>query len=45
MVYGSGTVPITKMIRSGISFDVIGALLILLLVLLLLPLMITVVGL
>ncbi len=41
MVYGSGTVPITKMIRSGISFDVIGALLILLL----LPLMITVVGL
>ena len=41
VVYGSGTVPITKMIRSGISFDIIGALLILLL----LPLMITVVGL
>ena len=41
VVYGSGTVPITKMIRSGISFDVLGALLILLL----LPLMITFVGL
>ncbi|MGH3368143.1 MAG: SLC13 family permease [Nocardioidaceae bacterium] len=31
IVYGSGTVPITKMIRSGISFDIIGAILILLL--------------
>ncbi|ONI84594.1 anion transporter [Saccharothrix sp. ALI-22-I] len=30
VVYGSGVVPITKMIRSGISFDVIGAVLILL---------------
>jgi sodium-dependent dicarboxylate transporter 2/3/5 len=28
IVYGSGVVPITKMIRSGISFDVLGALLI-----------------
>ena len=28
IVYGSGIVPITKMIRSGISFDVLGALLI-----------------
>jgi sodium-dependent dicarboxylate transporter 2/3/5 len=38
IVYGSGTVPITKMIRSGFSFDIIGALLILLL----LPVMISV---
>jgi sodium-dependent dicarboxylate transporter 2/3/5 len=30
VVYGSGAVPITKMIRSGASFDVIGAVLILL---------------
>ncbi|MFD2090686.1 SLC13 family permease [Blastococcus deserti] len=30
IVYGSGVVPITKMIRSGISFDVLGALLIVL---------------
>ena len=29
IVYGSGVVPITKMIRSGISFDVLGAVLIL----------------
>jgi sodium-dependent dicarboxylate transporter 2/3/5 len=36
IVYGSGVVPITKMIRSGFSFDVLGALLIVLL----LPLMI-----
>jgi solute carrier family 13 (sodium-dependent dicarboxylate transporter), member 2/3/5 len=36
IVYGSGVVPITKMIRSGISFDVLGALLIVLL----LPLMV-----
>ncbi|MFW3172453.1 SLC13 family permease [Geodermatophilus sp. CPCC 206100] len=28
IVYGSGVVPITKMIRSGISFDVLGGLLI-----------------
>jgi solute carrier family 13 (sodium-dependent dicarboxylate transporter), member 2/3/5 len=39
IVYGSGVVPITTMIRSGISFDVLGALIILLL----LPLMVTVV--
>ncbi|WP_314173932.1 SLC13 family permease [Streptomyces winkii] len=31
IVYGSGTVPITRMIRSGFSFDVIGALLIIVL--------------
>jgi sodium-dependent dicarboxylate transporter 2/3/5 len=30
IVYGSGAVPITKMIRSGISFDILGAILILL---------------
>jgi sodium-dependent dicarboxylate transporter 2/3/5 len=41
VVYGSGAVPITKMIRSGISFDIIGAILILLF----LPLMISVIGL
>ncbi|MFF5083707.1 SLC13 family permease [Actinoplanes sp. NPDC000266] len=41
VVYGSGVVPITTMIRSGASFDVLGALLILLL----LPLMVAVVGL
>lgn len=29
VVYGSGAVPITRMIRSGISFDVLGAILIL----------------
>ena len=40
IVYGSGTVPITRMIRSGASFDVIGALLILIL----LPLMLAVTG-
>ena len=40
MVYGSGAVPITTMIRSGLSFDIIGAILIMLL----LPLMIAVVG-
>ncbi|WP_226347170.1 SLC13 family permease [Agilicoccus flavus] len=28
IVYGSGVVPITRMIRSGISFDIIGAILI-----------------
>lgn len=41
VVYGSGVVPITTMIRSGASFDVVGALLILLL----LPLMVAAVGL
>ncbi|NMO51897.1 DASS family sodium-coupled anion symporter [Actinoplanes sp. TBRC 11911] len=41
IVYGSGVVPITTMIRSGISFDVLGALIILLL----LPLMVAAVGL
>jgi len=41
VVYGSGVVPITKMIRSGASFDVLGVLLILLL----LPVMVAVVGL
>jgi sodium-dependent dicarboxylate transporter 2/3/5 len=40
VVYGSGVVPITKMIRSGASFDVIGALLIMLV----LPVMVSVVG-
>jgi solute carrier family 13 (sodium-dependent dicarboxylate transporter), member 2/3/5 len=38
IVYGSGAVPITKMIRSGISFDIIGAILILILLPLLIPL-------
>ena len=37
IVYGSGAVPITKMIRSGISFDIIGAILIRLLMPLLIP--------
>ena len=41
IVYGSGTVPITNMIRSGFSFDILGAILIVLL----LPLMASVVGL
>ncbi|AVT38039.1 anion transporter [Plantactinospora sp. BB1] len=41
IVYGSGVVPITKMIRSGFSFDILGAILILLI----LPLMIALVGL
>lgn len=31
IVYGSGVVPITRMIKSGIAFDIIGALLIILL--------------
>lgn len=30
IVYGSGVVPITRMIRSGVSFDIIGAILIIL---------------
>jgi sodium-dependent dicarboxylate transporter 2/3/5 len=41
VVYGSGVVPITTMIRSGVVFDVLGAILILLL----LPLMVAAVGL
>ncbi|MEV4344739.1 DASS family sodium-coupled anion symporter [Actinoplanes sp. NPDC049596] len=41
VVYGSGVVPITTMIRSGASFDLLGAILILLL----LPLMVAAVGL
>jgi sodium-dependent dicarboxylate transporter 2/3/5 len=41
IVYGSGCVPITTMIRSGFSFDVLGAILIVLL----LPAMVGVVGL
>lgn len=41
VVYGSGTVPITTMIRTGASFDVIGAILIVLL----LPVMAAAVGL
>jgi sodium-dependent dicarboxylate transporter 2/3/5 len=41
VVYGSGCVPITKMIRSGISFDLLGAALILIL----LPIMVPLVGL
>ncbi len=41
VVYGSGAVPITKMIRSGVSFDVLGAILIIVL----LPVMVAVLGL
>lgn len=41
IVYGSGAVPINKMVRSGVSFDVAGAILILVL----LPLMIGIIGL
>ncbi|MBA3739511.1 MAG: DASS family sodium-coupled anion symporter [Actinobacteria bacterium] len=41
IVYGSGVVPITKMIRSGFSFDILGAILIVLL----LPVMVGVLGL
>ncbi|MEV0384300.1 DASS family sodium-coupled anion symporter [Nonomuraea sp. NPDC050643] len=40
IAYGSGVVPITTMIRSGVSFDVLGALLLILL----LPLLIAVTG-
>ena len=32
VVYGSGMIPITKMVRSGIVFDVIGLVLIVLLI-------------
>lgn len=38
IVYGSGMVPITKMIRSGVFFDIIGGLLIWIVLRLLLPL-------
>ena len=41
IVYGSGMVPITTMIRSGVIFDIVGAFLIILL----LPLMVSVLGL
>ncbi|MCY7396670.1 MAG: DASS family sodium-coupled anion symporter [Nocardioides sp.] len=41
IVYGSGAVPITKMIRSGFSFDILGAILIVIL----LPMMVGVLGL
>ncbi|GAA5069331.1 sodium-dependent dicarboxylate transporter 2/3/5 [Thermocatellispora tengchongensis] len=40
IAYGSGVVPITTMIRSGVGFDVLGAILIMLL----LPLMVAVTG-
>ncbi|HEY8456002.1 MAG TPA: SLC13 family permease [Actinopolymorphaceae bacterium] len=40
VVYGSGLVPITKMVRSGVTFDVAGAILIMLL----LPPMVAVTG-
>jgi sodium-dependent dicarboxylate transporter 2/3/5 len=40
VVYGSGAVPITKMIRSGITFDVVGVILIIIL----LPLMVALLG-
>ena len=40
IVYGSGVVPITKMIRSGFTFDILGAILIIVL----LPLMVAVAG-
>jgi solute carrier family 13 (sodium-dependent dicarboxylate transporter), member 2/3/5 len=41
IVYGSGVVPITRMIRSGFSFDVLGAILIIVL----LPVMVSLLGL
>ena len=40
IVYGSGTVPITKMIRTGVSFDILGAVLIIMI----LPVMAALVG-
>jgi sodium-dependent dicarboxylate transporter 2/3/5 len=40
IVYGSGMVPITKMVRSGAVFDVLGAIIIIALV----PIMLNVVG-
>ncbi len=39
IVYGSGMVPITKMIRSGVFFDIIGGILIWIILRLLLPLL------
>ncbi|MDP9461590.1 MAG: DASS family sodium-coupled anion symporter [Actinomycetota bacterium] len=44
IVYGSGVVPITKMIRSGVSFDVLGALLIVLILPLMVDLVLGAVG-
>ncbi|WP_299056017.1 DASS family sodium-coupled anion symporter [uncultured Nocardioides sp.] len=41
IVYGSGTVPITRMIRSGFTFDILGAILIIAL----LPVMVALLGL
>jgi sodium-dependent dicarboxylate transporter 2/3/5 len=41
VVYGSGAVPITTMIRSGATFDVLGAILIIVF----LPLMVSLLGL
>jgi len=41
VVYGSGAVPITTMIRSGVTFDVVGAILIIVF----LPLMVALIGL
>jgi sodium-dependent dicarboxylate transporter 2/3/5 len=41
VVYGSGAVPITTMIRSGAAFDVLGAILIIVF----LPLMVSLLGL
>jgi sodium-dependent dicarboxylate transporter 2/3/5 len=32
VVYGSGMIPITKMVRSGIVFDILGLILIVLLI-------------
>jgi sodium-dependent dicarboxylate transporter 2/3/5 len=40
VVYGSGLIPITKMVRSGIVFDIIGIILIVLLI----PIMARLVG-
>lgn len=42
IVYGSGVVPITKMIRSGITFDIAGGAI---LIIIFLPLMISLLGL
>ncbi len=40
IVYGSGVVPITKMVRSGIVFDVLGAILLIIGI----PIMVNLVG-
>jgi sodium-dependent dicarboxylate transporter 2/3/5 len=40
IVYGSGVVPITKMVRSGVVFDILGAILIILLI----PVMVSLIG-